>query len=94
MFKTNRLNKLLLSTTVLVTVLVSPLLLEPINLVKLLTLSLGVGVVGLFFSQKLIKTESVKVERVVYILVACFLILTYLSSIINKQNFTGFKILH
>lgn len=86
MSKTNNINKLLLSTTVLVTVLVSPLLLEPINLVKLLTLSLGVGVVGLFFSQKLIKTESVKVERVVYMLVACFLILTYLSSIINKQN--------
>jgi O-antigen ligase len=86
MSKTNNINKLLLSTTVLVTVLVSPLLLEPINLVKLLTLSLGVGVVGLFFSQKLIKTESIKVERVVYMLVACFLILTYLSSIINKQN--------
>ena len=49
MSKTNNINKLLLSTTVLVTVLVSPLLLEPINLVKLLTLSLGVGVVGLFF---------------------------------------------
>jgi len=86
MSKTNTINKLLLSTTVLVTVLVSPMLLEPINLVKLLILSLGVGVVGLFFSQKLIKTESVKVERVVYMLVACFLILTYLSSIINKQN--------
>ena len=86
MYKTNNISKLLLSTTVLVTVLVSPLLLDPINLTKLLTLSLGVGVAGLFFLQKFNKTEFFKIERVVFIIVVCFLSLAYLSSIINKQN--------
>ena len=84
--KSNTIDKLLLGTTVLVTVLVSPSLLEPINLIKLLSLSLGVGVAGLFLLQKLNKTESFKVERFVFIMVACFLSLAFLSSIINEQD--------
>jgi O-antigen ligase len=84
--KSNTIDKLLLGTTVLVTVLVSPSLLEPINLIKLFSLSLGVGVAGLFLLQKLNKTESFKVERFVFIIVACFLSLAFLSSIINEQD--------
>lgn len=86
MSKTNNINRLLSSTTVLVTVLVSPSLLEPINLIKLLTLSLGVGFAGLFLLQKFNQTGFFKVERMVFIITTCFLSLAFLSAIVNKQN--------
>jgi O-antigen ligase len=73
-------------SSIFVTIVVFPPLMDPINTPKLWILTLSAGVTAFLTLRNSYKKNTLKIEKKVLFLIIIFLILAFFSSIVNKQN--------
>ncbi len=84
--KLTNFSSLAILSSIFVTIVVFPPLMDPINTPKLLILALSAGVTAFLTLSNSYKKNTLKIEKKVLFLIIIFLILAFFSSIVNKQN--------
>ncbi len=86
MQKLTNFSSLAILSSIFVTIVVFPPLMDPINTPKLWILTLSAGVTAFLTLRNSYKKNTLKIEKKVLFLIIIFLILAFFSSIVNKQN--------
>ena len=84
--KLTNFSSLAILSSIFVTIVVFPPLMDPINTPKLWILTLSAGVTAFLTLRNSYKKNTLKIEKKVLFLIIIFLILAFFSSIVNKQN--------